>query len=117
MCDDEKSVGVTTDDETFIPADIVISDIHPVRTLELVDSKLIRNVFRNRISSIRNTTACFSVYLHFKKDRVPYMNSNYFGYKIHRGIANNIPIPTGRRDISTCTSAMNGIPNSQRAEW
>jgi len=81
VCDDEKSVGVTTDDDTFIPADIVISDIHPVRTLELVDSKLIRNVFRKRISSIRNTTACFSVYLHFKKDKVPYMNSNYFGYK------------------------------------
>jgi all-trans-retinol 13,14-reductase len=81
ICDDEKATGVIVDDDAFIHADIVISDIHPVRALELIDSKLIRPIFRNRINKIRNTTSCFSVYLHFKKDMVPYMNYNYFGYK------------------------------------
>jgi all-trans-retinol 13,14-reductase len=81
ICDNEKATGVVVDNDAFIPADIVISDIHPVRALELIDSKLIRPIFRNRINNIRNTTSCFSVYLHFKKDMVPYMNYNYFGYK------------------------------------
>lgn len=81
VCNDEKAVGVETSDESFYDADVVISDIHPVRSLKLIDSKMIRPVFRNRINSIRNTTACFSVYLHFKENSVPYMNSNYYHYQ------------------------------------
>lgn len=80
-CNDVCATGVTTKDGEHFEADIVISDVHPARTLEMLDTKMIRPIFRNRINSIPNTTACFSIYLHFKKDKVPYMNYNFFGYK------------------------------------
>ena len=80
VCDDSRALGVETVGERFFPADYVISDAHPMRTLELIDSKMIRPAFRNRINAIPQTVGGFSVYLEFKDDTVPYMNYNYYGY-------------------------------------
>jgi all-trans-retinol 13,14-reductase len=80
VCDETHATGVTTSDECFYAADYIISTAHPTRTMEMLDTKLIRPAFRNRLMNLRNTTAGFSVYLHFKKDRVPFMNTNYYSY-------------------------------------
>ena len=80
VCDDTHATGVETDKEQFFAADYVISDAHPMRTLELVDSKLIRPAFRSRIKAIPQTVGVFSVYLEFKEDSVPYMNHNLYAY-------------------------------------
>ena len=80
VCDNEKATGVEIDGGDFIPCDFVISDAHPISTLELLDSKLIRPAFRKRVNNIPQTIGCFSVYLHFKENSVPYMNYNYYGY-------------------------------------
>jgi all-trans-retinol 13,14-reductase len=79
-CDDIKATGVETADEQFYPADYVISAVHPNRLLEMLDTKLIRPAFRNRISSIPQTAGSFSVYVKFKEATMPYMNTNYYGY-------------------------------------
>ena len=80
VCDDTHAVGVEINGETILPADYVISDTHPKRTLEMLDTKLIRPAFRKRINAIPQTVGSFSVYLKFKAGRVPYMNYNYYGY-------------------------------------
>ena len=80
VCDDTQAIGVEVNSEEFFPADYVISDTHPVRTMEMIDSKLIRPAFRNRIKSIPQTVGGFSVYLEFKDNEVPYMNYNFYGY-------------------------------------
>lgn len=80
MCDDEKATGVLTADETFHEADYVISTIHPNRLLELLDTKLIRPAFRQRINAIPQTAAVFAVYVKFKQNAMPYMNTNFYGY-------------------------------------
>lgn len=80
VCNGNLAVGVITDAENFYPADYVISDAHPSRTLEMIDSKLIRPAFRKRINSIPQTVGGFSVYLEFEDNKVPYMNYNYYGY-------------------------------------
>lgn len=80
VCDETHATGVETAKGELFPADIVISDAHPVRTLELLDTHLIRPAFRRRINSIPQTVGTFSVYLKFKEGRVPYLNSNYYGY-------------------------------------
>lgn len=80
-CDDTHATGVETQDECFYPADYVISTIHPTRLLELLDTKLIRPAFRTRINNIPNTAAGFAVYVKFKENAIPYMNTNYYGYK------------------------------------
>lgn len=79
-CNDRMAEGVETADGAFYPADLVISDAHPRRTLELLDTKLIRPAFRSRIETLRNTASGFSVYLHFRPGTVPYMNRNFYKY-------------------------------------
>lgn len=80
LCNDIKATGVVVNNQEFIPADLIIADIHPARVMEMLDTKLIRPAFRNRISGLKNTTAGFSVYLKFKDSKVPYLNSNYYSF-------------------------------------
>lgn len=89
-CDDTHATGVIvekmiggqlTGHSEFIACDAVISDAHPIRTLELLDTHLIRPAFRKRINHIPQTVGGFSVYLKFKPGKVPYMNYNYYGYQ------------------------------------
>jgi all-trans-retinol 13,14-reductase len=80
VCDDTHATGVEVNGEELLEADIVISDAHPMRTLELLDTNLIRPAFRKRINAIPQTVGGFSVYLHFKENAVPYLNSNFYGY-------------------------------------
>lgn len=81
VCDDTHAVGVEVNGDTLMPCDIIISDAHPIRTLELLNTKLIRPAFRKRINNIPQTVGGFSVYLHFKENTVPYLNYNYYGYQ------------------------------------
>ena len=80
LCDDKHAVGVEVSAETY-PCDYVISDVHPMRTLRMLDTKLIRPAYRKRINEIPQTVGTFSVYLKFKEGRMPYMNYNYYGYQ------------------------------------
>lgn len=80
-CNAERATGVETADGRFIEADVVISDAHPMRTLELLPTPLIRPAFRRRIAAAPQTVGAFTVYLRFKPRAVPYMNCNFFSYK------------------------------------
>ena len=80
VCDDTQATHVEVNGEKLLETDIVISDAHPMRTLELLDTNLIRPAFRKRINAIPQTVGGFSVYLCFKDGEVPYMNSNFYGY-------------------------------------
>ena len=86
VCDDKQATGIEVWNKkekktVFFPCDYVISDAHPKRTLEMLDTKLIRPAYRNRINSIPQTVGCFSVFLRFKEHEVPYLNYNYYGYQ------------------------------------
>ena len=72
--------GVSTADGRFFPAEMVISAIHPVPTLAMTDTPLLRKAFRSRMQQLPNTIGIFAVYIEFKEDTVPYMNSNYYSY-------------------------------------
>jgi len=80
LCDDMHATGVEVNGSEVVAADYVISDAHPMRTLELLDSKLIRPAFRTRINAIPQTVGGFSVYIDFKDGAVPYQNYNFYGY-------------------------------------
>lgn len=81
ICDDTHATFVEVNGKDLLPCDYVISDAHPMRTLELLNTKLIRPAFRKRINEIPQTVGGFSVYLSFKKNTVPYINYNYYGYQ------------------------------------
>lgn len=58
-------------------ADHFISNIHPVKTLEITESNVIRTVYRNRIKSLENSTSIFTLNIIFKPNTFKYVNSNY----------------------------------------
>lgn len=59
-----------------------ISNIHPVKTLDLVkESKVIRNIYKRRIGNIPNTYGMFTANLRLKPHMVPYLNRNQYIYE------------------------------------
>lgn len=77
--DTEKVTGVNIEGEKEeLKADVVIAGIHPNRLLEMLDTPLIRRVYRTRLREIENTPACFAVYINFKENTIPYQNYNLF---------------------------------------
>lgn len=50
-CDDTHATAVVTDGGEEYGCDVVISDVHPQRTLEMLGTRLIRPAYRQRISS------------------------------------------------------------------
>ncbi len=86
VCDDKQATGIEVWNKRKRKpysslATTCISDAHPKRTLEMLDTKLIRPAYRNRINSIPQTVGRFSVFLRFKENEAPYLNYNYYGYQ------------------------------------
>jgi all-trans-retinol 13,14-reductase len=79
-CDDTKAVSVALADGQTVRGDVFISNIHPMRTVELLDTRLIRQPYRERIGSLHNTVSNFTVYICFKAGAAPYLNSNFYHY-------------------------------------
>ncbi|MDR2979143.1 MAG: NAD(P)/FAD-dependent oxidoreductase [Bacteroidales bacterium] len=78
-CDDKKAISVSVnEDNNEIAADYIISSLHPCRTLELLDTHLIRKSYRSRINSLENTISSFTIYIRFKDNAMPYQNYNLF---------------------------------------
>lgn len=80
VCDGKHATGVATLDGDHLEADLIVSAIHPAATLRLVDSHLLRPVYRLRINNMANTVGAFTVYLKFKPQTVSYMNHNLYYY-------------------------------------
>lgn len=55
-----------------------ISNMHPVKTLEITDTPLIKNAYRNRLKSLENSTSAFTLNIVFKKDTFKYFKHNYY---------------------------------------
>ncbi|MCD8304797.1 MAG: NAD(P)/FAD-dependent oxidoreductase [Prevotellaceae bacterium] len=80
LCDDTHAVAIELKSGERISCDYVISDAHPLRTLEMLNTSLIRPAFRRRVEAIPQTVGGFTVYLKYKPNAVPYMNYNFYGY-------------------------------------
>ncbi|MDR1459591.1 MAG: NAD(P)/FAD-dependent oxidoreductase [Bacteroidales bacterium] len=78
-CNDTKAVSVTLQNGEKIAGDYFISNAHPARLMEMVgNTSLLRKIYRQRIMESKNTISNFTVYIKFKKDTIPYLNSNMF---------------------------------------
>ncbi|MDR1113259.1 MAG: NAD(P)/FAD-dependent oxidoreductase, partial [Bacteroidales bacterium] len=78
LCDSEKAMAVRLADGRILAAKNFISNIHPVATLQKLHTNLIRKAYRERITGLSNTISNFTVYIKFKENRVPYLNSNFY---------------------------------------
>ncbi len=62
-------------------AGIFISNMHPVKTLEMTESDVIKKVYRKRLKSLENSVSSFIVNIVFKKNTFRYINHNYYCHK------------------------------------
>ncbi|MDR0713181.1 MAG: NAD(P)/FAD-dependent oxidoreductase [Bacteroidales bacterium] len=79
-CCNGKASSVVLENGTVVETDYIISNVHPENTLQMIDSPLIRQVYRDRISHLEQTVSNFTVYLRFKENTVPYLNANFYHY-------------------------------------
>lgn len=75
------AVGVKTENGDYYPADIVISDINPKQLIDIVDDTAFNEAYKSRIREINNTNSVFSLYLRFKDEAMPYLNSNFYAFQ------------------------------------
>lgn len=80
LCDDTHTTGVRLLSGEIVEANAVISNIHPVATLKMLDTHLIRKAYRMRINNLENTISNFTLYIKFKEKATPYLNYNYYYY-------------------------------------
>jgi all-trans-retinol 13,14-reductase len=80
-CDELKATSVSLRDGEEIRGDCFISNVHPVRLNEMLDTHLFRKAYRDRIDALENTVGNFTVYIEFKKNTVPYLNTNSYYYR------------------------------------
>ena len=76
----DKLKYVQLSNEESIETKYFISNIHPERTLAMVEQGHIKKAFLTRIKSLENTMGMFTVYVVFKKEMFPYLNYNFYHY-------------------------------------
>ena len=72
---------VETEDNASYTATYFISNVHPVKTLEMIDSDLIKKAYRTRIKGLENSISTFYLNIVLKKDSFPYHNRNYYFFE------------------------------------
>lgn len=71
-----SATGVEVQGE-FIPADWIISDVHPAVTVGLVEEcRQFRRIYRRRMESLKNSIGMFTANIILKPDTLPYLNRN-----------------------------------------
>lgn len=77
----EKVESVELADGSHVYAKHFISNMHPVRTLEMIESNLIKNAYKSRIKELENSIGGFVVNIVFEKEAYPYIKNNFYYHK------------------------------------
>ncbi len=80
--EDGKIVAALCSNDERYEGTLFISDIHPTQTFDLIkESKVVKNIFRTRLSMLENTYGMYTYSLVLKPQSLPYFNHNKFVYK------------------------------------
>lgn len=79
IVEDDRLQGVEINGTERLESKYVISNVHPRRTLALLDkNRFIKNAYISRINSLENTYGVFTLYLIMKERSYPYQNRNLY---------------------------------------
>jgi all-trans-retinol 13,14-reductase len=67
-----------TDTGERYEAKLFISNVHPVKTIEMTESEMIKKAYKTRLKSLDNSISTFYVNVVLKKNRLRYINHNYY---------------------------------------
>lgn len=80
IVEEGKASSVEMADGFRMSAGYVISNVHPVKTLEMTETDLIKKVYRNRLKHLENSIGCFTLNIVFKPNSFKYVKYNYYVY-------------------------------------
>lgn len=81
VVEDGKVNAVQLADGSHVYGKYFISNMHPVRTLEMTETGLIKNAYRSRIKSLENSIGGFVLNIVLKKEAVSYVKHNFYYHK------------------------------------
>lgn len=81
IVEDGEVNAVQLKDGKLVYGKTFISNMHPVKTLELTASPLIRNAYKTRIKNLENSIGGFVVNIVFKKNSYKYFKNNFYFHK------------------------------------
>ena len=59
-------------------ADHFISNVHPVKTLEMTETSMIKKAYRNRVNTLENSVSSYTLNIVFKENCFKYFSYNYY---------------------------------------
>ncbi|RFS21135.1 NAD(P)/FAD-dependent oxidoreductase [Chitinophaga silvatica] len=74
----EQVDHIVLQDGTTAKATQYISNLHPVQTLAITQSDVVRNAYRNRMQGLPNSVGAFVLNVALKPGSFPYLNHNYY---------------------------------------
>ena len=81
VVEEGKVNSVELADGSHVYAKHFISNMHPVRTLEMIESNLIKHAYKSRIKGLENSIGGFVVNIVFEKETYPYIKNNFYYHK------------------------------------
>jgi all-trans-retinol 13,14-reductase len=81
VVEEEKVSSVELTNGSYVHGKYFISNMHPVRTLDMTETRLIKPAYRSRVKELENTVSSFIVNIVFKKEAFPYVKNNYYYHK------------------------------------
>lgn len=76
-----KVSAVQLADSSTVQGKLFISNMHPVKTLDILDTDIIKTAYKSRIKNLENSIGGFVINIVFKKDSFKYLKNNYYWHK------------------------------------
>ncbi len=78
VVEDGRVSSVELADGSYVYGKNFISNMHPVRTLEMTESNLIKHAYKSRIKGLENSIGGFVVNVVLEKKVYPYIKNNFY---------------------------------------
>jgi all-trans-retinol 13,14-reductase len=78
---DGKASSVELADGSHLFAKHFISNMHPVQTLDMTETDIIKPAYRTRVKNLENSISSFIINIVLKKDHFKYLKHNYYYHK------------------------------------
>lgn len=77
----KEATHVQLADGNLIYGEKFISNLHPLKTLEMLEGVHIKPAYQHRVESLKNTVSSFTLNVVLKKNSVPYQSSNTYFHR------------------------------------
>jgi all-trans-retinol 13,14-reductase len=78
IVEEGRASSVLLADGSHVYAKNFISNMHPVQTLNMTESNLIKNAYKHRIKNLENSIGGFVLNIVFEKEAYPYIKNNFY---------------------------------------